>query len=312
VVRRRLREEPSDFDPLIEYAIQYAVKEFRKELEDGTAVLRLVEDTIYHYCVVYLRAIVGQYFKFKNLVEALRQFGAFFLVGAGVSFESELPIARHMGPLVFPLLTRLHPKTDYADWESACTDPSSSLIRADCWKQIKDNPEILDSFKLEFKRLSDGKDPVKSHELIVKYFIDGKILELICLNWDSLIEREYEKQTGIRISKISSDGIVRPHSLWKLHGDVEDIHGNWILPHEEGQPFMSLVMHLNSLTSPVFVIIGYSEREIRISGDIISKVEPLRQTFRIRPDINPLTATERDIASSARYAMKKIDELMSS
>lgn len=320
---RKAGENPSDFQFIIDVALSYV----KEELSTLVSLRpELILERWREAAVDYINRILDKNpSKLKRLTNLLRMYGSYFLVGAGVSFEAELPLAKYMGPLVYPLLIRLNPKTDYSYWRSYCEDEKGQIKNC-CWEKIKNNKDIFRNFKLEFKKLNDSKKkklhqtPSLAHRLIIKYFIARKILELICLNWDNLLEQEYKNQKRIDIKKITTEGVDEGH-FWKLNGDVDDIdeYGNvddpdkeWILPHEGGRIFASLIDRLNSSTQPIFVVIGYSEQDMNISNNLLNKVTPYREKFTIRPDINPFTAKEYEIPGTATYAMKKIDQLLGS
>lgn len=326
-IKKTLHKDHLDFGPQITYAMEYAKKKFEKDFNKYLRHLRkvfkgvtvtsdLVESTIYSVSLGFIQKVDSQDKKFKNLVSDIKFYDSIFLIGAGVSFETKLPLTKHMLPLVKDALS--HDDSD-EDWKKGYINPKTNEIKDECWKKIKENPKCFAEFKKKFKQLVERKwerrqrnsKMFSAHRLLVKYFRKEEILEIICFNWDNLIELEYIRIVHREISKITGEGEIKPHSLWKLHGDVEDIEGGWVLPHESGRIFNSLIQYLNSLKgTPIYVIIGYSERETNIATELIAKMEREGVLYRIRPDFDPYEAKRCEISSTAMYALKKIDELM--
>lgn len=316
IIKRELHRDPLDFDLQITYAIQFAKEEFKRLLETAPVIRDYEEITILRSSLSYILEVERQANKkFPKLADLVKIYSSFFLIGAGLSFEAELPLNQHMLPLVVGTLTLGNSKRN---WKKECFDPKVGQIKNECWKKIEENPQLFRAFKEEFKRIVDEKWKKRkknrrmflTHEIMVKFFVNKYILALICLNWDNLLELEYKRQTGHDISKVTSEGVIKAHSIWKLHGDVDDLKGHWVLLHRGGRIFNSLVEHIDSLKTPILVIIGYSEREINIANELIAKQETKRDTWRIRPDINPFLARENEIACTARYAMKTMNELL--
>jgi len=137
----------------------------------------------------------------------------------------------------------------------------------------------------------------------------------ISFNWDDLIERAYVEKFGKPISKVTSDGYIPDQpSLWKLHGDVEDLAGEWVFPYEEGRVFKSLLDSLDRLVGqncPQFaLIVGYSEWEEVVRERLIKWLEDhIPKVLRVRPnwdvkDPNGIPETARRFCERLRIYFK--------
>lgn len=147
----------------------------------------------------------------------------------------------------------------------------------------KSNKKSIE-FKREFKEICDKASPGISHKLIALNF-PKYIKEIICLNWDNLIEKAYFNEHNKKIEKINKDdgevkvkNIEQGGYLWKFHGDVEDLNHDWIFPNHPGRVFENFKNYLQNNQylqngNFVFVIVGYSEKEKNIVDNVIKALE---------------------------------------
>jgi len=215
-----------------------------------------------------------------------------FLVGAGISFESGMPLT--------DVLTSLLEFCGANDYET---------LRVDRDKRKK--------FQVEFKRICDRKSPGTSHKTLALNF-PKHIFEIVCLNWDNLLERAF-RQYEVNFSKLYRETVVSGgRHLWKFHGDVENIceqkckgKGGWVFPDEEGYvfPCFSKYLYESGLKNDffTFVITGYSEKEKEIYEKIINAFEnePPRPTFRIGLDLSRLSE-DNYIVGPSDFVLEKI------
>ncbi len=224
---------------------------------------------IHNVANVYVTGVLTQDGKCRELRGLINSYGSIFVVGAGLSFESGVPLTKHPEHIL-----------------KFCNSSNYDELISDAKKCHK--------FKNEFAKMCNEKEFGKSHTLIVENF-PNRIKEIICLNWDNLIERSARNLKKV-IVKVNEDNVV-PTSvghLWKFHGDVEKItqsnvrgSGGWVFPNEGGFVFNSFKTYINEengLNKSLFtlVIVGYSEGDQEINS-IIKTFEalPPRPTFRI-------------------------------
>ncbi len=220
--------------------------------------------------VFVLNGILGQNVKFQEAKHKIETFDAIFVVGAGLSFESDVPMV-----------------TDIED--------ILNFIGATNYSDLRNDLEMCYNFKDQFKIIVNRKQPGISHKLIASNF-PSKIKEIISLNWDDLIEKAF-RDSSKPIKKINKETEVKDENyLWKFHGDVEEYnkgndHGQlgWIFPDEDGYVFDCFKKYMNDkLDSKLFClfVIGYSEKDGLIRK-VITQIEgePPRPTFRIGMDM---------------------------
>ncbi len=263
----------AELEPIINCAIEEAIMSITGMPE--TRSDRILRQRIQSKASVYVDAVLNQTKTWQICRERIKAHSSIFLIGAGLSYESDMPLSNILNDLlVFCGVT---------DWDE---------LR-------KDSKKLL-HFKRQFKIICDRKTPSKSHQLIIKNF-PNHILEIICLNWDDLFERA-ARLVGVSINKQNED---RPTTtvryLWKFHGDTENIkednikgQGGWVLPDEQGYVFDSFLkyMNLTGLNKQLFtlVIIGYNEKEEVIYHKFISPLQlgQPRPTYRIGLDLKNL------------------------
>lgn len=309
---RSLNRNVQRMGTIIDLAITWSNKCFSTDMRKlEKAYVSIDEDFAFSYKLfyakTYVRIILSQDTKYAEMARNIHFYGALLFVGAGISFESGLPLVGCLKQLVCKALDQVN---NSIDWKSKWNSDSDS-----CWNELEkpENEKALRYFKTQFANLSREEKPSDSHRIVAQLFEEGRILETLCVNWDDLIERAYTQLTGKAMYKITSEGVSRSHSLWKLHGDVEKLDEPWVLPNnKKGRVFNSLIEFLRSLDRPtVFIIIGYSESEENISNQIVKELQRNRETYRIRPDLDPELKSEDHIIGTAEYALSTIKDIIS-
>jgi hypothetical protein len=281
---------PPDISPIVDVAI-CAAKGLVHE-EEYFLPSQILRYKIGEHALNYVRGVLAQSKKLKNIHERLRSYGSIFLVGAGISFESGIPLVAILNDLL-------------------------AFCEVKDFRELRKHNDKCQKFKSEFKKICDGKQPKHSHELIVLNFPEH-IKEIICLNWDNLIEKNASMNKR-DISKINEDNKVNGvHHLWKFHGDIDNIEkdnkkgeGGWVFPDEKGHVFECFIKYVQAigLTSSLFtfIIVGYSEKEEEICNRIIQCFEeiPPRPTYRIGLDLSRLRE-DNYIVGPSDYVLREI------
>jgi hypothetical protein len=210
---------------------------------------------------IYIEATISNIKeKGNNIKDKIKNNKSVFLVGAGLSYGSGIPLTNELDDIL-------------------------KKVGAKNYKDLEDNEKVR-KFKEEFAKICDKASPGISHKLIARNF-PKYIKEIICLNWDNLIEKAYFEEHNKEIEKIYKDGtevkvkvkdINEGGYLWKFHGDVDNQDHDWIFPNHEGRVFDNFKNYLKNnqfLQSGqfVFVIVGYSEKEKNIVDNVIKILE---------------------------------------
>ncbi len=282
---------PADFAVVIDVALRDA-KGLLTMDDISSLPPAILRGKISEHALVYLQGVLAQSQKLTNTVKRINAYGSVFLVGAGISFESGMPLSEILKDLL-----------------CFCKSKKYEDLRKDKSKCLK--------FKLEFQKLCSQKEPGRSHEMLALN-LPKNIFEIICLNWDNLIERGALKFSK-RVLKINEDALptTRGH-LWKFHGDVENIkkdnsrgRGGWVFPDEGGYVFNCFKEYIksNEALSSIFtfIIVGYSEQEEMIYNSIIESFEenPPRPTIRVGLDLSRLKE-DTYIVGPSSFVLEKI------
>ena len=280
----------SQLEPIINCSIDETI-ESNPDL-DETLVPRILRQRIESKSKVYIDAVLSQIKSWRSCREHIKVFSSVFLVGAGFSYDSDMPLSN--------VLKAILDFCRVADWEE---------LR-------KDSKRFLE-FKRQFKEICDRKSPSNGYKLVIANF-PKYIYEIICLNWDDLFEKA-AKSINVPINKQNEDKpATSERYLWKFHGDVENIkednikgQGGWVLPDEDGYVFDSFQQYLvqTRLKEKLFsfVIVGYNENEEVIYNQIVSLLEkdPPRPTYRIGLDLKNLHKDDY-IVGTAEFILNKI------
>ena len=254
-------------------------------LTPSLTLKRLKTDSIF-----VLKGMLKQSSKFAEAKRKIDTLKAIFVVGAGLSFESDVPMSKDLKDIL-------------------------NFVEASDFSFLRADPIKCNNFKNQFKILLSESEPGPSHKLIASNF-PSKIMEIICLNWDDLIERAFKDYNKYpkKINK-ESDANDKNH-LWKFHGDVEefDIENvpgqlGWVFPDEDGYVFDCFKNYMkDKLNSTLFClfVVGYSENEHQIQT-VINQLEkqPPRPTYRIGMAIEKFQDDFYLIGPSA-YVLKRI------
>lgn len=290
---RQIGYDPDILRPVILAAIENA-KAF---VENGgiysSLALPSLKAMLQEQALLLVIAVLRQSKKFKSAAECIRSYNAIIITGAGLSFESGIPLTE-----VLVQLLRFCEAKDY--------------------NELKNDQKKCLKFKTEFARICAAKNPTTSHESIA-HNCGTTILEVICLNWDNLLERA-KRYPNKEIPKINNEdeGVSSGSHIWKFHGDVENIkesniigRGGWVFPGEEGYVFHNFLSYIETtkLKDQMFtlVIVGYSEQEKEIYEKVIVPLEkiPPRPTFRIGLDLGHLHQ-ENYLVGPADYVLEEI------
>ncbi len=283
----------SQLEPIIDCAIEEAIKS-NSHLSE-TLTPRILRQKIESSSRIYIDGVLSQTKAWQSCRELIKAYSSVFLVGSGLSYESDMPLANTLNVVL-----------------NFC-----GINGVNNWNELRKDSSKFFSFKTQFKTLCDKKSPGNSHKLIITNF-PKYIYEIICLNWDDLFERA-AKLIGVSINKQNEDKpATSERYLWKFHGDVENIkndnvkgQGGWVLPDEDGFVFDSFQKYIDRTRlnkEPFsFIIIGYNEEEKEIYNKIISLLEkdPPRPTYRIGIALKNLNK-DKYIVGTSEFIINKI------
>ena len=248
----------------------------------------------------------------QSALDEIRMSDAIIVLGAGVSFAAGMPLAGQLIPLIWHTLD-VHPNVLRKVCDAIGVVPcSAKRVVGDDWKrscvafaEIAVNRDARLTFQHCFANLNREREvtPSPAHVALARLLHSNHVLQIVSLNWDTLLESAFTRRYGI---DINSQGV----RLWKPHGDCARPDDEWILPHEPGGVPEEVVNHLNELVAErprVLLIVGYSERDDVIIKRLIQPLENRWRVFRIGPD----AVGEGAIRLSAQEALWQLAEKLS-
>lgn len=221
--------------------------------------------------------------------DEIRASNALAIIGAGMSSHAGVPLGSQLAPFVWLTLDKNSDVRSKLAEKLGVPDATGKTIIGDDWRRLQDafaviagNQEARLTFQEAFARLDKDRSLHSSpaHNAIARLLHSGTVELAISLNWDTLIEKEWARLYGTSINA----NVVR---LLKPHGDAEDPHGVWILPHEPGYVPDEVVNRVNGLARErprTVLVVGYSERDETIVERLLSPLSERWRVIRIRPD----------------------------
>lgn len=224
----------------------------------------------------------------QRAVDEMRVSDAIVVFGAGASFQAGMPLGGQLPPLVWHTLDA-HPSL----LRQVATVLGVSLGSAketvgDAWErlrvafaQIAMHREARRTFQHSFTSLNRDRSAIPStaHTALARLVHAGRVLRVVSLNWDTLLETAFLRRYGI---DINSQGV----RLWKPHGDCSRPDEDWVLPHEVGVLPDSIVADVTVLANErprTLLIVGYSERDEAVVQRLIEPLTDRWRVFRVGP-----------------------------
>jgi hypothetical protein len=240
------------------------------------------------------------------LVAEIRTADAIVLMGAGLSFQAGMPLAGQLAPLVWHALDA-HPLVKRATCDTLGVLPGNAkdvigleweklLVAFSC---IAAAPDARRTFQHSFAQLDQERTLVQSpaHIALGRLIHCGRVLNVVSLNWDTLLEAAFRGEYGIDLN-------IGTTKLWKPHGDCQRPDEDWVLPHEPGSVSDDIVERMTTLAAErprILLIIGYSERDEVVVERLIRPLECRWRVFRIGPGADGEGAIDLDAAQALGY-----------
>ncbi len=248
----------------------------------------------------------------QSATDEIRTSDAIVVLGAGVSFSAGMPLAGQLVPLIWHTLED-HPNVLRQVCDDIGVAPCSAKhVIGDDWNRscvafagIAANRDARRTFQHCFTNLNRERavTPSPTHIALARLIHSNQVLQIVSLNWDTLLECAFTRRYGISIN-------AQGTRLWKPHGDCARPEDEWILPNEPGVVPEEMANHLNKLAAErprILLIVGYSERDDVVIKRLIQPFENRWRVFRIGPD----AVGEGAILLSAQEALLQLAENLS-
>ena len=226
--------------------------------------------------------------KLKRAVDQIRVSDAVVLLGAGTSYEAGMPLAGQLPPLVWHALDA-HPDilrglgstlgVPHGRAKDIVADDVARIRAA--FSYIATDPSCRKTFQATFTNLNRerSKDPSRAHDALARLVYSKRVVRVVSLNWDTLLESAFTRRYGADING-------QAPLLLKPHGDCADPEADWILPHEGGSVSDETVADLLSLAAErprVLLIVGYSAQDFAVLQRLVDPLAERWRVFRLSP-----------------------------
>jgi len=226
----------------------------------------------------------------EKAVHDLRTFNGIAIVGAGASFESGMPLAGQLAPIVWQTLDENHCTRKQTAEDLAIKDATGKELVGDDWPRMVTAIQFIGadtaarrSFQATFARLDADRRArhAPAHDALAKLVHAGLIELVVSLNWDTLLENAFSERYGTDINA-NAKRLVKPH------GDAQRPEIDWALPHEPGHVPDALVQQVQSFVADrprVLIVVGYSEQDEVVVERLIRPLADNWRVFRIGPSV---------------------------
>lgn len=213
--------------------------------------------------------------------------GAVVVLGAGMSLQARYPDTFGLNGLLWDSIdVDLAARGDLARRLKVRDEPAKALVGDDfstwkeAWLSVATSPAARNRFQHGFAKLDSNRAsrPSASHEALARLIHSGDVELVISFNWDSALERSYERIYGVEIPA---------GTIQKPHGDVSRPDEPWILPHEDGFVGQELLRQLAELANEyprTLIVVGYSESDRAVVDNLITPLDKRWRTCRVGPN----------------------------
>ena len=233
--------------------------------------------------------------------------GGVAIVGAGLSISSRFPATRSLTSLLWDALDNDLAARSALAIRLGRADAEAKTLFGDVWADVEQawaavagSRTARARFQSQFVELDEERSaqPSVAHEGLARLIHAGVIECVISLNWDTALERAYQRLYGTSLPS----GV-----LFKPHGDASSPAESWILPHEPGvvtPEVLAAVAQLKAAHARTLLVVGYSESDQVVVDEL---VRPLDQSWRtIR--VGPHASGDEDLNETAEVVLPLLAE----
>lgn len=216
-----------------------------------------------------------------HAVGMVRSFGAFVIVGAGVS-AARYPMTAQLPPLLWQAiddvpdaLAELHERTNAVGSAKEILSSGTDTLRIG-WQLVREFPLARQAFQSAFAALDSDREPLSAHFDLARLVNSGHVEAVVSYNWDTCLERAHERMYGVGLPT---------GFLYKPHGDAAHPHDDWVLPDEDGQVPTEVLNHVVQLSDRprTLVMLGYSGSDAAVVESLLAPLEERWPVVRVGP-----------------------------
>lgn len=216
-----------------------------------------------------------------HAVGMVRSFGAFVVVGAGLS-AGGYPMTAQLPPLLWQAiedvpdaLAELRARTNATGSAKEVLSSNPTALQIG-WELIREFPSARLSFQSAFVALDADREPSSAHFDIARLVNTGHIEAVVSYNWDTCLERAHERMYGVGLPT----GL-----LHKPHGDAAHPEEHWVLPDEDGQVPAEVLDRVTELSDRprTLMVLGYSGSDATVVESLLAPLEERWPVVRVGP-----------------------------
>jgi hypothetical protein len=212
--------------------------------------------------------------------------GGVAVVGAGLSIGSRFPATSGLTSLLWdamdcdlPARATLAATMGRDDTDAKLLVGDSWADVAQAWAAVADSAVARRRFQSQFAQLDRERSsqPSVAHEALARLIHAGVIECVVSLNWDTALERAYERHYGTPLPE---------RALYKPHGSADEPFEPWTLPHEPGvvsPESLDAVGRLRAIHARTLLVIGYSESDQVVVDELLVPLGVSWRAIRVGP-----------------------------
>ena len=240
----------------------------------------------------------------------IRSFGAFAVVGAGLS-AGGYPMTAQLPPLLWQAIESvpdaLAALREHTGIPGGAKEILSSDQRAlqEGWRLVRAFPAVRRAFQTAFAALDADREPSSAHFDVARLVNSRHVEGVVSFNWDTCLERAHERMFGVGLA---------PGVLHKPHGDAAHPEGDWVLPDEDGQVPAGVLSHVVQLSDRprTLLVLGYSGSDAAVVESLLAPLEERWPVVRVGPSASgegALRSTADAVLSSVASQLAPPDPL---
>jgi hypothetical protein len=240
----------------------------------------------------------------------IRSFGAFAVVGAGLS-AGGYPMTAQLPPLLWQAIETVPDALTALREHSGTPGSAKEILSSDGnalqegWRLVRAFPLVRKAFQDAFTALDADREPSSAHFDLARLINSRHVEGVVSFNWDTCLERAHERMFGVGLA---------PGILHKPHGDAAHPEGEWVLPDEDGQVPAGVLSHVVQLSDRprTLLVLGYSGSDAAVVESLLAPLEERWPVVRISPSASgegALRGTADSVLSSVTSQLAPPDPL---
>lgn len=211
----------------------------------------------------------------------IRSFGAFAVVGAGLS-AGGYPMTAQLPPLLWQAVDDVPEALAALSERTGRTGSAKEILSSDQgalqegWRLVREFPLVRKTFQTAFAALDSDREPSSAHFDLARLVNSGHVEAVVSFNWDTCLERAHERLYGVGLA---------PGILHKPHGNSAHPENDWVLPDEDGKVTADVLSHVVQLSNRprTLLVLGYSGSDAEVVNSLLAPLGERWPVVRVTP-----------------------------